>query len=180
MQRTVRTTKAEFSKLKLEQVDKILCLKNLGAHISARPDELQAVKPIVEFDMVDRRFIEQGDALAGLESRPNLMELTPGEFETLVVGADAKLTQGADFYGPIAKVRNPLIGNRLRTLQVGQRIPAPWANFVSVPTLCRSPRIGPLSFTKHFSLSFRGVKELMADRAIVVRPTSRHSQKTEK
>ena len=38
------------------------CLRNLGAQVSCRPDELQAVKSIVEFDMFDKRFIEQGDA----------------------------------------------------------------------------------------------------------------------
>ena len=34
------------------------------------------VKPVVEFDMVDKRFIEQGDVLSGIDSRPNLMDLT--------------------------------------------------------------------------------------------------------
>ena len=43
--------------------------------MSARPDELMAVKPIVDFDMVDKRFVEESDILSDLESRPNLMEL---------------------------------------------------------------------------------------------------------
>ena len=43
-----------------------------------------AVKPVIDFDMVDKRFVDQANILGDLESRPNLMELKPFEFETLV------------------------------------------------------------------------------------------------
>ena len=96
---SVRTTKAAFQDINLERVEKVACLRNLGAHVSGRPDELQAVKPIVEFDMVDKRFIEQADAISSIEQRPNLLEMTPSEFEALVanlfgkMGLDTKLTR---------------------------------------------------------------------------------------
>ncbi len=32
--------------------------------------------------MVDPRFIDEIDVLAGLDQRPNLMELTPSEFDS--------------------------------------------------------------------------------------------------
>lgn len=51
---SVRAPKMEFLGLQLDKVDKVACLRNLGAQVSTRPDELQAAKPIVEFDMVDR------------------------------------------------------------------------------------------------------------------------------
>ncbi|WP_254844829.1 restriction endonuclease [Dickeya dadantii] len=73
---SVRAHKDDFMQINLERVEKIACLRSLGAQVSGRPDELQAVKPILEFDMADKRFIDQGDALSGLETRPNLMELS--------------------------------------------------------------------------------------------------------
>ncbi|MDC6167534.1 restriction endonuclease [Paucibacter sp. XJ19-41] len=118
---SVRATKAEFEHIRLDKVDKIACLRNLGAQVSSRPDELQAVKPIVEFNMVDKRFIEQGDALSGLESRPNLMDLTPSEFEILVsnlfgkMGLETKLTRSSRDGGvdAVAFDTRPVLGGKV-------------------------------------------------------------------
>lgn len=118
---SVRAPKAEFLGLRLEKVDKVACLRNLGAQVSNRPDELQAVKPIVEFDMVDRRFIEQGDALSRLEARPNLMDLTPSDFEVLVsnlfskMGLDTKLTRSSKDGGvdAVAFDTRPVLGGKV-------------------------------------------------------------------
>jgi restriction system protein len=52
---------------------------------------LVAVKPIVEFNMVDRRFIESSDVLSRLDQRRNLAELTPGEFESLITNLFEKM-----------------------------------------------------------------------------------------
>ncbi len=41
--------------------------------------------------MVDARFVEQDDVLSGLDSRPNLMELTPTEFEGLIANLFSKM-----------------------------------------------------------------------------------------
>ncbi|MDY0744763.1 restriction endonuclease [Paucibacter sp. R3-3] len=118
---SVRASKEEFEQLRLDKVDKVVCLRNLGAHVSSRPDELQAVKPIIEFDMVDKRFIEQGDALSGLESRPNLMDLTPSEFEVLVsnlfgkMGLETKLTRASRDGGvdAVAFDARPVLGGKV-------------------------------------------------------------------
>lgn len=118
---SVRTSKAAFLPLRLERVDKVACLRNLGAQVSSRPDELQAVKPIIEFNMVDKRFIEQGDALSGIESRPNLMDLTPSEFEVLVsnlftkMGLDTKLTRSSRDGGvdAVAFDTRPVLGGKV-------------------------------------------------------------------
>jgi restriction system protein len=118
---SVRAPKSHFLQINLEKIDKIACLRNLGAQVSSRPDELQAIKPIVEFDMIDKRFIDQGDALTGLESRPNLMDLTPGEFEVLVsnlftrMGLDTKLTQSSRDGGvdAVAFDTRPVLGGKV-------------------------------------------------------------------
>lgn len=118
---SVRTSKTDFNQIRLDRVDKAACLKNLGAHVSARPDELQAIKPIIDFDMVDKRFVEQGDALSTLESRPNLLDLSPTDFEVLVanlfgkMGLDTKLTRASRDGGvdAIAFDTRPVLGGKV-------------------------------------------------------------------
>ena len=118
---SVRTNKDEFLPLKLEKVDKLICLRNLGAQVSNRPDELQAIRPIVEFNMFDRRFVHQGDVLQSLESRPNLLDLTPTDFEILVsnlftkMGLDTKLTCASRDGGvdAVAFDTRPILGGKV-------------------------------------------------------------------
>jgi restriction system protein len=56
---------------------------------------------VLEFDMVDKRFVEASDVLSGLDQRPNLMDLTFGEFEELItnlfsrMGLESRLTQAS-------------------------------------------------------------------------------------
>ena len=96
---SVRTSGETFAAINLERVNKRVCLRSLGAHVSAQPQALQPVKPLIEFDMVDKRFVEQGDILSTLDARPNLMDLTPAAFEALVsnlfskMGLETKLTR---------------------------------------------------------------------------------------
>jgi len=118
---SVRTTRDSFIELNLGKIDKLVCLRNLGAQVSSRPDEQLPVKPVVEFDMVDKRFIEQGDVLSGIDSRPNLMELTPAEFENLVsnlfgkMGLETKLTRASKDGGvdAVAFDTRPVLGGRV-------------------------------------------------------------------
>lgn len=81
---SLRVTRERFLEIDLARIDKRICLRNLGAQVSSQPFEVQPVKPIVDFDMVDRRFVDETDILSDLESRPNLLELSPFEFENLV------------------------------------------------------------------------------------------------
>ena len=118
---SVRTTRDRFMDLNLRQIDKLVCLRNLGAQVSSRPAERLPVKPIVEFDMVDKRFIEQGDVLSNLDSRPNLMELTPSEFENLIsnlfgkMGLETKLTRSSRDSGvdAVAFDARPILGGKV-------------------------------------------------------------------
>lgn len=118
---SIRTTKEKFSEINLARIDKKACLRNLGAQVSSRPDEMLAVKPIVEFDMVDKRFVEQSDILSDLENRPNLMDLKPFEFENLVsnlfeqIGFQAKLTRASKDGGvdAVAFDPRPILGGKV-------------------------------------------------------------------
>ncbi len=98
---TVRTSCDIFTGLNLSQVDPQACLAVLNASLSKSPSELAPVRPVLEFSMVDSRFIEEIDVLSGLDQRPNLMELTPSEFESLItnlfqkMGLEARQTQAS-------------------------------------------------------------------------------------
>lgn len=118
---SVRTTRDSFLEINLSRIDKRACLRNLGAQVSPQPQAMQPVKPIVEFNMIDKRYIEQGDILSDLESRPNLMDLKPAEFEVLVsnlfgkMGLETKLTQTSRDGGvdAVAYDTRPVLGGKV-------------------------------------------------------------------
>ena len=118
---SVRTNRERFLELDLKRVDKRACLRNLGAQLSPRPSDIQPVKPIVEFDMVDKRFVDQHDILGSLESRPNLMDLSPSEFENLVsnlfasLGLETRLTRSTKDGGVdvVAFDTRPVLGGKV-------------------------------------------------------------------
>ena len=88
---TVMTSRDKFLDRDFTRVDCLACLLDLSASVSKNPAELIPVRPILEFNMVDPRFIEEADVLSGLDQRPNLMELKPGEFESLITNLFAKI-----------------------------------------------------------------------------------------
>jgi restriction system protein len=118
---SIRVTKERFLEIDLKRAEKKACLRNLGAQISPRPDELQPVKPIIEFDMVDKRFVEQQDVLSELDNRPNLMDLNPFEFENLVanlfgkMGLETKQTRSSKDGGvdAVAFDNRPVLGGKV-------------------------------------------------------------------
>jgi restriction system protein len=88
---TLRTTRAVFSELDLMRVDAETCLRGLNAAVSKRPTELAPVKPVLEFSMVDPRFVQEEEILSGLDNRTNLMSLNPREFESLITNLFTKM-----------------------------------------------------------------------------------------
>ncbi|WP_034754975.1 restriction endonuclease [Janthinobacterium lividum] len=118
---SVRTARDTFLAINLQRADPVACLRTLGAHVSPRPEELLAVKPIIEFNMVDKRFIVQGNALNELENRSNLLELSPSQFEDLVanlfskMGLETKLTRGSRDGGvdAVAFDIRPVLGGKV-------------------------------------------------------------------
>ena len=88
---TLRTTRDVFGELDLAHVEPMACLKHLSAGVSKSPAELVPVRPVLEFSMVDPRFVAESDALSELDQRPNLMELSPTEFEALIQNLFTKM-----------------------------------------------------------------------------------------
>src|SRR3989442_8878364 len=71
--------------------------------------------------MCDPRFIEETDVLSGLDQRPNLMELTPSEFESLIsnlfekMGLETRMTQASRDGGVdcVAYDPRPIFGGKV-------------------------------------------------------------------
>ena len=118
---TVRSSRDTFIQLNLSKVDPLSCLNVLNASVSKSPAELAPVRPVLEFNMVDPRFIEETDVLSGLDQRPNLMELTPSEFESLIsnlfqkMGLETRLTQASRDGGVdcVAYDPRPIFGGKV-------------------------------------------------------------------
>jgi restriction system protein len=88
---SVSAVAEEVRALHIEGLDPIACLKRFGARISPNSQELEPVKPIIEFNMVDPRFVPETNVLGTLDTRPNLAELTPSEFESLMTNLFEKM-----------------------------------------------------------------------------------------
>jgi restriction system protein len=118
---TVRTTRERFEQLNLELVDPAECLKGLSASVSKSPAEMLPVRPVVDFDMVDPRFVTEENVLGALDTRPNLMDLTPSEFESLItnlfekMGLETRLTQASRDGGVdcVAYDARPIFGGKV-------------------------------------------------------------------
>jgi restriction system protein len=118
---SIRVARDEFTGLQLGAVDPMACLKRLRASVSRSASELIPVKPIVDINMADPRFIDEQDILSTLDTRPNLMALSPGEFESLItnlfqaMGLDTKLTQASRDGGVdcVAFDPRPVLGGKV-------------------------------------------------------------------
>lgn len=75
-----------FSTYVLSELDPVACLKRLNALFSPHPYDLEPVQPTVNFDslLTQFKFVAGVDAIAGLDSRPDLLAMNPYEFEHLV------------------------------------------------------------------------------------------------
>jgi len=118
---TVRTTRDTFAQLDLTNVEPLACLKHLSAGVSKSPAELVPVRPVLEFSMLDPRFVAESDAMSLLDERPNLLELSPTEFEVLIqnlftrMGLEAKQTRASRDGGVdcIAYDARPIFGGKV-------------------------------------------------------------------
>jgi restriction system protein len=82
---SVQVTREEFSKIDLSRIENTECLKHLQARISPSYQELAPVKPFVELVMTNGRFVHNVD------SRINLLDLSPVEFESLIADLFSKM-----------------------------------------------------------------------------------------
>jgi restriction system protein len=91
---SVEAERSAFADLVLAEVDPAACLKHLNALVSPNPFDLEAVEPFIAFDLKRFRFVDGTEELAGLDSRRNLLKLSPTEFERLV--KDLFVAMGAE------------------------------------------------------------------------------------
>jgi restriction system protein len=95
---SVEAERAAFEDLVLAKVDPVECLKRLNAMVSPNPYDLEAIEPFIDFDLKRFRFTDDVDVVSDLDSRRNLLKLTPTEFEQLIrqlfvaMGAEAWTT----------------------------------------------------------------------------------------
>ncbi|WP_166788332.1 restriction endonuclease [Cryobacterium sp. MDB2-33-2] len=118
---SVQINRDDFEKLHLARVDPVACVRNLNAAVPRVRGELLPVRPLVEFDKNDSRLIGATDVLSTLDLRPNLMDLTPTEFESLIqnlfeaIGLDTHQTQASRDGGVdcIAYDSRPIFGGKV-------------------------------------------------------------------
>jgi len=94
-------SRADFAELVLDQLDPAACLKHLKAIVSPHPYDVEPVEPVIEFQQAKYRFAEPVDALAGIDSRPDLLKMDWYRFENLIrqlfeaMGMEVKVTRSS-------------------------------------------------------------------------------------
>lgn len=81
---SVIVQREEFTPIVLAHVQPNECLHHLKALVSDHPYAVEPVRPLVDFDRSRYAFTQPADVVASLDSRDDLMTLTPTEFEHLV------------------------------------------------------------------------------------------------
>ncbi len=77
----------EFAEVQIDEPElaPVLCLRShLNAIVSPHPYDLEGVRPVVSFDLSKYKFVDEMDVIAGMDSRTDLLKLSPGEFEHLI------------------------------------------------------------------------------------------------
>jgi restriction system protein len=118
---SVHAPREEFAEIVLDEpeLDAKACLRSyLNALISPHPYDLEAVPPVVQFDLRKFKFVEEMNVIAGLDSRPDLLALKPVEFEHLIrelfeaMGMKSWVTQASRDEGVdgVAVNEDPIVG----------------------------------------------------------------------
>lgn len=100
---SVVAQRKDFAELVLDEprLDPQQCLHRLGATVSKHPHDLEPVTPIVETDLSHYRITTDTAVVATLDSRPDLLQMNPYDFERLVrklfeaMGYETWRTQGS-------------------------------------------------------------------------------------
>jgi restriction system protein len=110
--------RAKYDGLYLRDVKPDVCLRNLNALVSRHPHQVEAVTPVRDFDLARYSFVESVDVVASLDSRLDLTEMTPTEFEHFVrqlfeaSGLEGWTTErtGDDGVDAVVINRDPMVG----------------------------------------------------------------------
>lgn len=118
---SVHADRDTFSGIVLDEpeLEPKACLTGyLNAVVSPHPYDLEAVRPVVQFDLSKYKFVEEMDVIAGLDSRLDLLTLKPTEFEHLIrklfeaIGMKSWVTQASrdDGVDGVAVNEDPIVG----------------------------------------------------------------------
>ena len=118
---SVHADRDDFSEIVLDEpeLDPTVCLRGyLNAVMSQHPGELEAVKPVLQFDLSRYKFVDEMSIIARLDSRPDLLALKPVEFEHLIrelfeaIGLKSWVTQSSKDEGVdgVAVNEDPIVG----------------------------------------------------------------------
>jgi restriction system protein len=118
---SVGAERDKFAEVQLDEpeLDPVLCLRNhLNAIVSPHPYDLEGVKPVLSFDLSKYKFVDEMDVIAGMDSRTDLLQLSPGEFEHLIrrlfeaIGMKSWVTQASKDEGVdgVAVNEDPIVG----------------------------------------------------------------------
>jgi len=91
---TLRATREQFAPLILSEpkFNPVECVRrHFFADISVHPDELIPVEPVMPYSMADPRAVVPVDVISDIDKRPNLLDLTPKEFEAFIENLFAKM-----------------------------------------------------------------------------------------
>lgn len=91
---SVAAERTEFEKINLARVDPTECIKGLKGLIAGPLAQIPPVRPILQLDTDDPRFVESKDVLADFNAKTNLAAIPWEEFEHLVRELFAKLVSG--------------------------------------------------------------------------------------
>lgn len=81
---SVSADRKEFEGFNLARLDPAECIKSLKGVVAGSLSNIAPVKPILQLDKNDRRFVESEEILADINSTTNLAEIDWQEFEHLV------------------------------------------------------------------------------------------------
>jgi restriction system protein len=114
---SIQATKSEFMDINLAHVDAKACFKKLKWVSAARLTALQPVRPILQLNKEDKRFIPTYNVAETLDSSSNLAAMDWEDFEHLIrqlfeeefstEGGEVKITQGSRDGGVDAVVFDP-------------------------------------------------------------------------
>jgi restriction system protein len=114
---TIQASKAEFLEINLAQVDPKACFKKLKGISAAKLTALSPVRPILQLNKEDSRFIQPYSVVETLDSSANLAAMDWEDFEHLIrevfekefsaEGGEVKITQASRDGGVDAVVFDP-------------------------------------------------------------------------
>lgn len=114
---TVQALKAELLEINMEQVDPKACFKKLKGVAASKLVNLSPVRPILQLNKSDSRFVPSHNVVDGLDESANLAAMDWEEFEHLIRevfekefsanGGEVKITQASRDGGVDAVVFDP-------------------------------------------------------------------------